>query len=160
MQQATATTFISEHLQQSGERRERIRKLEEGITELSAHIYAATFRLFEMICEYDECKGWAQPGLRSDGMVELEMRNRIGGRAGEGARGARAERTAPDQQGVSGGPYQFFQGAGHEALCDPKKRGLANNDRPPRYRLARGTAGASLPQRKTQRGFEKREPSP
>jgi hypothetical protein len=49
----------------ANQRREHIRKLEDGITELTAHIHAATFRLLEMIREYDECKGWAQPGLRS-----------------------------------------------------------------------------------------------
>ena len=65
MSHASAGTFISEHLQQSAERRDRIKKLEDGITELSAHIFAASFRLLELIREYDECKGWAQPGLRS-----------------------------------------------------------------------------------------------
>ena len=65
MPQAATSTFIAEHLQQSSERRERIQKLEDGITELSAHIHAATYRLLEMIREYDECKGWSQPGLRS-----------------------------------------------------------------------------------------------
>ena len=65
MPQTATSTFISEHLQQSSERRQRIQKLEDGITELSAHIHAATFRLLEMIREYDECKGWSQPGLRS-----------------------------------------------------------------------------------------------
>ena len=42
-----------------------VERLENGITELSAHIYAATYRLLELIREYDECEGWAQPGLRS-----------------------------------------------------------------------------------------------
>ena len=58
-------SFAEEHLQTANERRERIQKLEDGITELSAHIHAATYRLLEMIREYDECKGWSQPGLRS-----------------------------------------------------------------------------------------------
>ena len=111
MRQATATTFISEHLQQSGERRERIRKLEEGITELSAHIYAATFRLLEMIREYDECKGWSQPGQRS-------CAHWLNWKCGIGLGAA--------LDGISW------------ALC-------ANDDRPPRHRLARGTAGQTLP---------------
>lgn len=65
MPQVAAYTCSSEHLQRAAEHREHIRKLEDGITELSAHIYAATFRLLELIREYDECKGWSQPGLRS-----------------------------------------------------------------------------------------------
>lgn len=65
MPQTNAETYAMEHLQRANERREHIRKLEDRITELSAHIHAATFRLLEMIREYDECKGWAQPGLRS-----------------------------------------------------------------------------------------------
>ena len=58
--QIATYTCSSEHLQRAAERRERIQKLEDGITELSAHIYAATFRLLELIREYDECKGWAK----------------------------------------------------------------------------------------------------
>ena len=65
MPQTATSSFITEHLQQSGERRAHIKQLEDGITELAAHIHAATFRLLELIREYDECKGWRQPGLRS-----------------------------------------------------------------------------------------------
>ena len=65
MPQAVASTFEAGHFQTVNERRARIKKLENGITELSAHIYAATFRLLELIREYDECQGWAEPGLRS-----------------------------------------------------------------------------------------------
>lgn len=65
MPQMAANTFVTEHIQRSAERRDHIRKLEDGITELSAHIHAATFRLLKLIREYDQCKGWAQPGLRS-----------------------------------------------------------------------------------------------
>ncbi len=43
----------------------RIQSLENQITELSAHIHAATFRFLELIRKYDECNGWAGPGLRS-----------------------------------------------------------------------------------------------
>ncbi|MFT5769964.1 MAG: hypothetical protein ACI9H8_001946, partial [Lysobacterales bacterium] len=42
-----------------------INVLEDQITELAAHIHAATFRLLELIREYDECSGWQGPGLRS-----------------------------------------------------------------------------------------------
>jgi len=39
--------------------------LETQITELSAHIHAATFRLLELIREYDDSQGWTGPGLNS-----------------------------------------------------------------------------------------------
>ena len=39
--------------------------LENQITELSAHIHAATYRLLELIREYDDSHGWAGPGLNS-----------------------------------------------------------------------------------------------
>ena len=59
------TAFEAAHFARANRRQEHIERLENGITELSAHIYAATYRLLEMIREYDECEGWAQPGLRS-----------------------------------------------------------------------------------------------
>ena len=65
MPRTTTEAYAAEHLQRANERRERNQELEDGITELAAHIHAATFRLLELIREYDECKGWAQPGLRS-----------------------------------------------------------------------------------------------
>jgi hypothetical protein len=37
----------------------------QQITELSAHIHAATYRLLELIREYDDSHGWAGPGLNS-----------------------------------------------------------------------------------------------
>ncbi len=40
-------------------------QLENQITELSAHIHAATYRLLELIREYDDSHGWAGPGLNS-----------------------------------------------------------------------------------------------
>jgi len=46
-------------------RESRIHALENQITELAAHIHAATFRFLELIREYDECNGWEGPGLRS-----------------------------------------------------------------------------------------------
>jgi hypothetical protein len=59
------TAFEAAHFARANRRQEHIERLENGITELSAHIYAATYRLLELIREYDECEGWAQPGLRS-----------------------------------------------------------------------------------------------
>jgi len=40
-------------------------QLEDQITELSAHIHAATYRLLELIREYDDSHGWLGPGLNS-----------------------------------------------------------------------------------------------
>lgn len=41
------------------------KQLENQITELSAHIHAATYRLLELIREYDDSHGWSGPGLNS-----------------------------------------------------------------------------------------------
>ena len=41
------------------------RHLEQQITELAAHIRAATYRLLELIREYDDAGGWHGPGLNS-----------------------------------------------------------------------------------------------
>jgi hypothetical protein len=46
-------------------RQVRIQQLEDRITELAAHIDAATFRWLELVREYDESGGWAGPGLQS-----------------------------------------------------------------------------------------------
>jgi hypothetical protein len=46
-------------------RQSRIENLEDQITELAAHIHAATYQLLVLIREYDQCKGWSQPGLLS-----------------------------------------------------------------------------------------------
>jgi hypothetical protein len=43
----------------------RCEQLETQITELSAHIHAATYRLLELIREYDDSDGWTGPGLNS-----------------------------------------------------------------------------------------------
>ena len=40
-------------------------EIESEITELAAHIHAATFRLLELIREFDEREGWGGPGLMS-----------------------------------------------------------------------------------------------
>jgi len=60
-----SVSFQQAHLARAELRRQHIESLEDRITELSAHIHAATFRLLELIREYDECKGWAGPGLVS-----------------------------------------------------------------------------------------------
>ena len=39
--------------------------IENEITELAAHIHAATFRLLELIREFDQRDGWVGPGLKS-----------------------------------------------------------------------------------------------
>ena len=43
----------------------RCEQLENQITELAAHIHAATFRLLELIREYDDSHGWTGPGMSS-----------------------------------------------------------------------------------------------
>lgn len=43
----------------------RLGEIEDEITELAAHIHAATYRLLELIREFDEREGWGGPGLRS-----------------------------------------------------------------------------------------------
>jgi len=65
MQNQLQSAWEAAHLEQAGQRRQHIERLENQITELAAHIYAATWRLLELIREYDECEGWHQPGLRS-----------------------------------------------------------------------------------------------
>jgi len=40
-------------------------QLGDQITELAAHIHAATFRLLELIREFDACEGWAGDGVLS-----------------------------------------------------------------------------------------------
>jgi len=40
-------------------------QLADQITELAAHIHAATFRLLELIHEFDACEGWAGEGVLS-----------------------------------------------------------------------------------------------
>ena len=44
---------------------EHCKHLETQITQLSAHIHAATYRLLELIREYDDSHGWSGPGLNS-----------------------------------------------------------------------------------------------
>ncbi len=61
-------TIEAEHYADDQERqqhRQHIEHLEDQITELAAHIHAATYRLLQLIREYDACDGWSAPGLRS-----------------------------------------------------------------------------------------------
>jgi hypothetical protein len=44
---------------------DKLQALEDRITELAAHIHAATWRFLELIREFDECDGWSGPGLKS-----------------------------------------------------------------------------------------------
>jgi len=43
----------------------KLAEIEDQITELAAHIHAATFQLLELIREFDEREGWGGPGLKS-----------------------------------------------------------------------------------------------
>jgi len=42
-----------------------LNEIESEITELAAHIHAATYRLLALICEFDEREGWGGAGLKS-----------------------------------------------------------------------------------------------
>jgi hypothetical protein len=42
-----------------------LHEIESEITELAAHIHAATYRLLELVREFDEREGWGGPGLKS-----------------------------------------------------------------------------------------------
>ena len=42
-----------------------LHEIESEITELAAHIHAATYRLLELIREFDEREGWGGPDLKS-----------------------------------------------------------------------------------------------
>ena len=40
-------------------------EIENEITELAAHIHAATYRLLKLIREFDQREGWGGPGMKS-----------------------------------------------------------------------------------------------
>ena len=61
----TSSTFKDAHFAQANQRLQHIEHLEDQITELAAHIHAATFRLLELLREYDEREGWGGKGLIS-----------------------------------------------------------------------------------------------
>jgi hypothetical protein len=59
-----------DHIPQAGyypphERVIKLERMADGITELVAHLDAGTFRLLELICEFDQKEGWAGPGVQS-----------------------------------------------------------------------------------------------
>ena len=58
-------SFTARHLARASQRRAHLEQLEDQITELAAHISAATYRLLELIREYDLSEGWSGPGLNS-----------------------------------------------------------------------------------------------
>jgi Domain of unknown function (DUF222)/HNH endonuclease len=61
----SSDAFKSAHFAQANQRQQHVEHLEDQITELAAHIHAATFRLLELVREYDECEGWGGKGLIS-----------------------------------------------------------------------------------------------
>ncbi|MFC1775877.1 DUF222 domain-containing protein [Pseudomonadota bacterium] len=65
MSQIALPPSEASHLEQARRRQTHCRQLENQITELAAHIHAATYRLLELIREYDESEGWCGPGLNS-----------------------------------------------------------------------------------------------
>ncbi len=60
-----SNAFKTTHLAQAFHRQQQVEHLEDQITELAAHIHAATFRLLELLREYDEREGWGGKGLIS-----------------------------------------------------------------------------------------------
>ena len=65
MSQVALAPSEASHLEQINCRQAHCEQLENQITELAANIHAATYRLLELIREYDDAEGWAGPGLNS-----------------------------------------------------------------------------------------------
>ena len=63
--QRTPSAFECAQLQRAEARESHLELLEDQITQLAAHINAATFRFLELIREFDERHYWSGPGLRS-----------------------------------------------------------------------------------------------
>ena len=59
------TNFNARFGTDAQQKQARIQQLGDDITELAAHIDAATFRWLELIHEFDECQGWAGDGIKS-----------------------------------------------------------------------------------------------
>jgi hypothetical protein len=57
--------FKTAHLANASLRQQHIDKLESQITELAAHINAATYSFLVLIRKYDQSKGWVSPGMQS-----------------------------------------------------------------------------------------------
>jgi hypothetical protein len=62
---ATACSFQKEHELKANKRISRLKKLEDGITTLAAHMDAAMYRWLEMVREFDAGNGWTGDGLKS-----------------------------------------------------------------------------------------------
>ncbi len=60
-----SSDFVAQHLAQAGKRRAYVKRLEDDICQLAAHIDAAMFRWLELLREFDECEGWAGDGIKS-----------------------------------------------------------------------------------------------
>jgi|GEM_PF-2150667 len=64
-QTTVAGSFRKEHERKSKKRISRLKKLEDGITTLAAHMDAAMYRWLEMVREFDTGNGWTGDGLKS-----------------------------------------------------------------------------------------------
>jgi hypothetical protein len=60
-----STAIHGEHWARVNQRRSHIEQLEDDITELAAHIDAASFRLLELIGSFDQQRGWHGTGILS-----------------------------------------------------------------------------------------------
>ena len=93
------------------ERHLRLACLENKITELAAHINAATFQLLVLIHEYDKQEGWGLHGVASCAQwLQWQCGTNIGA-AREKVRVARAlPRITEDFKFLQQGPDQLLQG--------------------------------------------------
>ena len=100
------------------------------ITELAAHIHAATFRLLELVREYDECEGWGGKGLTScahwlNWKCGIDL-----GTAREKVRVAHSLKELPQiSEEFRAGPGELFQGARHDTGGDFEERRISLDDR-------------------------------
>ena len=78
---------------------ENMERLEDDITQLAAHINAATFQLLELIGIYDEHEGWGQHGLAS---CAHWLQWKCGTNLGTGREKVRVARALPDLPQISG----------------------------------------------------------
>ena len=81
-------------------------EIENEITELAAHIHAATYRLLKLIREFDQREGWGGPGMKScahwpGSSVTLQRGARYereGRRSGDASRATVAKATTEERQ--------------------------------------------------------------
>jgi hypothetical protein len=134
---------------------DKLQALEDRITELAAHIHAATYRFLVLIREFDERDGWSGPGLKSCAHWLSWKCGIAVGAAREKVRVAHAFKDLPrDQRGPSHRPGQLLQGPGHDPGGDAGERGLPADDRRPRHRRPRRAPGARLPEVKRNEALE------